>query len=351
MPGSTSARCGRPRGGARPGRRDLELGHLPPRGREVPRGRRALRPARWASSPTPWTGSARCSARYRRQHDGRGGKLTVRNNAKLRQADRLRACGCRSFLPNDVWAWDDASNNRALISGRVGAGLQPALGLGGGEARQRRRWPRSAGRVPMPAGPEGRFLRLPAVFLRASGASAATRRRPRRCWSSSRSASSGRAADHHLQPATTSRPSRACPTSRSGRPRGRRSAPSFNYPLKPHHQAQALIAFAPAPAEIAVQMYNQALNTKVIARIAQGGETVDQALAWPSASCSNIRARLTRAIDGRRAGGASPSAISAWGGVRCPQTAHWPCPRPRRRAARTCPACSGWRGGGRPSPS
>ena len=49
-------------GGARPGRRHLELGHLPHRGREVPRGRASPSACPWASSPTPWTGWARCSA-------------------------------------------------------------------------------------------------------------------------------------------------------------------------------------------------------------------------------------------------------------------------------------------------
>ncbi|MFN7001643.1 MAG: ABC transporter substrate-binding protein, partial [Elioraea tepidiphila] len=54
----------------------------------------------------------------------------------------------------------------------------------------------------------------------------------------------------------------------------------FNYPIKPHHNATASIAFAPAPAEFAVQAYQQGLNTKVVARVAQAGETIDQALAW-----------------------------------------------------------------------
>jgi hypothetical protein len=32
--------------------------------------------------------------------------------------------------------------------------------------------------------------------------------------------------------------------------------------------------------QAAVQAYNQAINTKMIARVAQGGPTMDQALAW-----------------------------------------------------------------------
>ena len=63
----------------------------------------------------------------------------------------------------------------------------------------------------------------------------------------------------------------------------------FNYPLKPHHQSQTSIAFAPAPAEFAVQAYTQALNTKVVARVAQGGETIDQALTWLEREMNTIK--------------------------------------------------------------
>ena len=63
----------------------------------------------------------------------------------------------------------------------------------------------------------------------------------------------------------------------------------FNYPMKPHHQAQYAIAFSPAPPELAQQMYLQALNTKVIARVAQGGESVDAALTWLEREINNMR--------------------------------------------------------------
>jgi hypothetical protein len=63
----------------------------------------------------------------------------------------------------------------------------------------------------------------------------------------------------------------------------------FNYPLKPHHQAQTSIAFAPAPPELAAQMYIQALNTKVIARVAQGGDSIDAALTWLDREITSMR--------------------------------------------------------------
>src|SRR5690606_18496137 len=45
------------------------------------------------------------------------GNVTVRSNPAVRQVLEY-AVRLARFLPNDVYAWDDASNNRALISGR-----------------------------------------------------------------------------------------------------------------------------------------------------------------------------------------------------------------------------------------
>jgi hypothetical protein len=46
---------------------------------------------------------------------------------------------------------------------------------------------------------------------------------------------------------------------------------------------------APAPAAQAFPMYEAGLNTKVVARIVQGGETVDQALGWLEREIGIIR--------------------------------------------------------------
>ncbi len=46
---------------------------------------------------------------------------------------------------------------------------------------------------------------------------------------------------------------------------------------------------APAPAEFAVQAYQQALNTKMIARIVKGGETIDQSMGWLERELTTIK--------------------------------------------------------------
>jgi ABC-type glycerol-3-phosphate transport system substrate-binding protein len=54
----------------------------------------------------------------------------------------------------------------------------------------------------------------------------------------------------------------------------------YNYPLRPHHQAQRSFAGMPAPPQIAVQIYNQAVPCNMIAKVTQGGHSIDQAIAW-----------------------------------------------------------------------
>ncbi|MCU0945165.1 MAG: ABC transporter substrate-binding protein, partial [Rubritepida sp.] len=63
----------------------------------------------------------------------------------------------------------------------------------------------------------------------------------------------------------------------------------YNYPIRAHHNARTSVAFAPAPPAMAVQAYNQALNTKLIARIVQANESVDQALGWLERELNTIR--------------------------------------------------------------
>lgn len=213
------------------------------------------------------------------------GNITVRGNAKLRTAIEYMVRLAR-FLPTDVWAWDDASNNRALISGRSSLIFNPPSAW----AVAKRDQPAVAAQcwtVPPPAGPEGRFTPYLPYFWG--------------IWNFSRNKNSAKALLEHL----SERPQAEAQTTGSSgydippflsmndfaiwATEGPPVGTVFNYPLKPHHQSQTSIAFAPAPAEFAVQAYTQALNTKVVARIAQGGETIDQALGWLEREMNTIK--------------------------------------------------------------
>lgn len=213
------------------------------------------------------------------------GNPTVRNNPKLRAAvDMLVRIG--KTLPGDVWAWDDGGNNRALISGRSALVFNPpsawAVALRDAPQVAEKCWT-----VPMPAGPEGRFQPYLPYFWGV--------------WNFSRNKTQAKALLEFLsqreqaERQTTTSSGYDIPPFQSmsdfkvwsevGPPKGT----VYNYPMRPHHNATASIAMAPAPAEFAVQAYNQGLNTKLIARVVQGGETVDQALAWVESELNNIR--------------------------------------------------------------
>lgn len=213
------------------------------------------------------------------------GNVTVRGNAKLRQSVEYMVRLAR-FLPNDVWAWDDASNNRALISGRSALIFNPPSAW----AVAKRDNPQVAANcwtVPVPAGPEGRFTPYLPYFWG--------------IWSFSRVKPAAKGLLEFLSERTSAE--RQTTTSNGydippflsmndfpiwsteGPPTGT----VYNYPLRAHHNARTSVAMAPAPAEYAVQAYQQALNTKVVARIVQGGETLDQSLTWLERELTNIR--------------------------------------------------------------
>ncbi len=213
------------------------------------------------------------------------GNPTIRGNQQLRQVMDY-AVRLSRFLPNDVWAWDDAANNRALISGRSSLIFNPPSAW----AVAKRDAPQVAERcwtIPMPAGPRGRFL---AYLPWNSGIWSFGRNKnvakqflefisQREAAELTTNTSNG----YDIPPFGTMSDFKIWET--EGPPVGT----VFNYPNKPHHQATAHIAFAPAPPELASQMYIQALNTKVIARVAQGGETIEQALSWLEREITNMR--------------------------------------------------------------
>jgi ABC-type glycerol-3-phosphate transport system substrate-binding protein len=212
------------------------------------------------------------------------GRPTISGNAKLRAAVDYMVKLSR-FLPNDVWAWDDASNNRAIQSGRSALVFNPpsawAVARRDNMAGHDQQWT-----FPMPSGPEGRFVPYLPYFWG--------------IWNFSRNVGPSKALIEFLsqresadKQTTTSNGYDIPPfTSMNDFAVWKNEGPPtgvvYNYPLKAHHNARTSIAFAPAPPEIAVQAYTQGINTGLIARISQGGQTTDQALAWAERELRNF---------------------------------------------------------------
>jgi ABC-type glycerol-3-phosphate transport system substrate-binding protein len=213
------------------------------------------------------------------------GNITVRNNANLRAAVDMAVRISRQ-LPSDVWAWDDASNNRALISGRSALIFNPPSAW----VSARRDNPAVGAQcwtVPVPSGPQGRFVGyLPYFwgiwnFSRVQGPAKELLE-----FLSDREqadAQTSTSAGYDIPPFLSMNDFNVWST--EGPPVGT----VYNYPLRTHHNSRTSVAFAPAPANLAVQAYNQALNTKLIARIVQANESVDTAFGWLERELNTIR--------------------------------------------------------------
>ena len=115
------------------------------------------------------------------------GDIVIKNDQVRQALDFYKKL--MAFLPPDVAAWDDASNNKFLVSGQGSMIMNPPSAPGRSPSATRRRSPSSAGRTasrPVRRAASRRSCRSSG----APGASARTSRRPRACCAISRQASS-----------------------------------------------------------------------------------------------------------------------------------------------------------------
>ncbi len=201
------------------------------------------------------------------------GNVTVKTDT-VRQALDYSARLAR-FFPADAPAWDDASNNKWLIAGKGPLILNPPSAW----AVAKRDAPKVAEQLwthGMPAGPKGRFTPFIPYFWG--------------IWSFGKNKSAAKSLLLHLsQPAAIEKMVTASQGfdipafekltdlkvwAEEGPPKGT----LFHYPNRYDHQ-KVSIAGAPAPPKIAVQIYVQAVMTKMIVRHMQG-EPMEKTLAW-----------------------------------------------------------------------
>ena len=201
------------------------------------------------------------------------GDLTVKTDA-VRQA--LDYCTrVAKFYPPDAPSWDDASNNKWLVSGRGALIMNPPSAW----AVAKRDAPQVAEQCwthGFPAGPKGRVAPFLPYFWG--------------IWNFGKNKAAAKSLLVHMsQPGAVEKlvaasggydlPSFANLTTlktwaEEGPPKGT----LYHYP-NPHNHQTLSIAAAPAPPKIAFQIYTQAIQTKMIARQLQG-ETVEKTLAW-----------------------------------------------------------------------
>jgi len=201
------------------------------------------------------------------------GNITVKSDATrqvLEYAKRLVP-----FLPPDVFAWDDAGNNKWLIAGKGALIMNPPSAW----AVAKRDAPQVAEQLwtfPSPKGPKGRYdPGLPyfwGIWKFAANKPAAK---------SLLAFLSQRPAIEQLVSASGGYDIPAFSGLRDFKIWAEQGPPKgtlYHYPAR--DDQIVWIAASPAPTAIASQIYSQATNTKMIAKVTQGGESIDRAIAW-----------------------------------------------------------------------
>jgi ABC-type glycerol-3-phosphate transport system substrate-binding protein len=201
------------------------------------------------------------------------GNITVKTDAVRKALEYYVKLA--QWLPADAPAWDNASNNRWLVSGKGALIMNPpsawAVAKRDAPAVAEQLWTHG-----MPSGPAGRYAPFLPYFLG--------------IWNFSKNKSAAKDLIRHLT--TRSAVEKMVVASagydlpsfdkltdfnvwaEEGPPKGT----LYHYPNPYSHQVLS-VAAAPAPPKIAVQIYTQAIQTKTVVRLARG-EPMEKMLAW-----------------------------------------------------------------------
>jgi ABC-type glycerol-3-phosphate transport system substrate-binding protein len=201
------------------------------------------------------------------------GNITVKSDATKQVLEWFKKLV--PFLPPDAFAWDDASNNKFLISGQASLIFNPPSAW----AVAVRDAPKVAEQVwhfPSPKGPKGRFDAAVPFFLGtwkfSQNKAAAKSLLTHLCQKSSVEQTVAASHGYDIPPFSGLHDFKTWAD--EGPPKGG----IYNYP--PRGDVQMVIPYSPAPARIANQIYAQATATKMIAKCTTQGQTVQQAIDW-----------------------------------------------------------------------
>ncbi len=203
------------------------------------------------------------------------GDITVKSD-KVRQAlDYYKRL--MSFLPEDAPAWDDASNNKWLVSGKGALIMNPPSAW----AVAKRDAPKIAEQCwthGFPAGPNGRYSPFLPFFWG--------------IWNFSKNQAAAKSLITYLsQPSSAEKmvavsggydlPAfEKLTTFKTWAEEGPPKGTLYHYP-NPHNHQTLSIAAAPAPHKIAEQIYTQAIQTQMVVRHFKG-EAMERTLDWAS---------------------------------------------------------------------
>ncbi len=200
-------------------------------------------------------------------------KITVKTDAVREALDYYTRLS--RFFPADAPAWDDATNNKWLVSGKGALIMNPPSAW----AVAKRDAPQVAEQLwthGMPSGPKGRFAPFVPYFWS--------------IWNFGKNKSAAKSLLTHLsQPESIGRLVAASggydlpsftnfSTLKTWAEEGPPKGTLYHYPNPYNHQVLS-IAAAPSPPKIAQQIYAQGLMTKMTVRHLQG-EPMEKTLAW-----------------------------------------------------------------------
>ncbi|MBV9249710.1 MAG: carbohydrate ABC transporter substrate-binding protein [Acetobacteraceae bacterium] len=180
------------------------------------------------------------------------------------------------FYPADAVSYDDASNNRALISGKSALIFNPPSAWAVAK-RDARDVAADCWTFPAPSGPKGRFLPTLSFFWGV--------------YKFSQNKSAGKELIEYLM--QREQVEQRCIASEGydlppyagmldfkvweevEPPPGT----VYNYPIRPWHNQEPSVTASEAPPEIAVQIYNRAIHNQMLARLREG-QKIPQVIAW-----------------------------------------------------------------------
>ena len=201
------------------------------------------------------------------------GDIVVKNDQVRQVLDYYKKL--MQFLPTDVPSWDDASNNKFLVSGQGAMIMNPPSAW----AVAKRDAPQVAEQLwthGFPMGPKGRYAPFLPFFWG--------------IWNFSKNQSAAKSLITYLSQASSAEKMTnasqgydlpAFEKLTTFKVWAEESPPKgtlYHYP-NPHNHQTLSIAAAPAPHKIAEQIYTQAIMTQMVVRYAKG-EAMDKTLDW-----------------------------------------------------------------------
>lgn len=210
---------------------------------------------------------------YGAQMTDKDGNITVKSDAMKEVLGWWKRLV--PFLPTGVFAWDDSSNNKALISGQAALIFNPpsawAVAVRDAPQVAEQLWT-----FPSPKGPKGRIDPTVPFFWGVWGfsknipaaKSLLTYLGQRSSVEQTVAASKG----YDIPPFTGLRDFKTWAEEKP--PKGS----IYNYP--PRGDVQVAIPYSESPTKIANQIYAQATVPKMIAQCTQQGKTIEQAMDW-----------------------------------------------------------------------